>query len=225
MSHINFNILHSPRTKHAPAHSPPLRFAAWKPQPCQNLLTTYDGAPLPAKCPQWLSPCSEENGRLQSRNTNYPLFLSPNGHKRHDKSLSSRHCYFYKMLQNRSHQAKETTPDSLIQNQDVYIIHKNSASEMDLFLCVHNNDKFALPQKNVHETHQTLVQPERPIYLWAGFYSTDTSIVHSPRLALHQNEQPSYGHELPDRKSTRLNSSHANISYAVFCLKKKKHQV
>src|SRR5947209_10234494 len=28
-------------------------------------------------------------------------------------------------------------------------------------------------------------------------------------------------HEL-DRKSTRLNSSHANISYAVFCLKKKK---
>src|SRR3712207_8348153 len=26
-----------------------------------------------------------------------------------------------------------------------------------------------------------------------------------------------------DRKSTRLNSSHANISYAVFCLKKKKH--
>src|SRR3712207_6944156 len=29
------------------------------------------------------------------------------------------------------------------------------------------------------------------------------------------------GHDI-DRKSTRLNSSHANISYAVFCLKKKK---
>src|SRR3712207_8323911 len=27
----------------------------------------------------------------------------------------------------------------------------------------------------------------------------------------------------PDRKSTRLNSSHANISYAVFCLKKNTH--
>src|SRR3712207_7474631 len=27
-----------------------------------------------------------------------------------------------------------------------------------------------------------------------------------------------------DRKSTRLNSSHANISYAVFCLKKKKYR-
>src|SRR3712207_8659919 len=29
-------------------------------------------------------------------------------------------------------------------------------------------------------------------------------------------------HARRDRKSTRLNSSHANISYAVFCLKKKK---
>src|SRR5688572_31569131 len=29
-------------------------------------------------------------------------------------------------------------------------------------------------------------------------------------------------HAVPDRKSTRLNSSHSQISYAVFCLKKKK---
>src|SRR3712207_8561601 len=38
--------------------------------------------------------------------------------------------------------------------------------------------------------------------------------------------RPRRGHDDPDhavdRKSTRLNSSHANISYAVFCLKKKK---
>src|SRR3712207_7098238 len=31
------------------------------------------------------------------------------------------------------------------------------------------------------------------------------------------------GDVIQDRKSTRLNSSHANISYAVFCLKKKTH--
>src|SRR3712207_7048862 len=31
-----------------------------------------------------------------------------------------------------------------------------------------------------------------------------------------------HGPRVQDRKSTRLNSSHANISYAVFCLKKKK---
>src|SRR3712207_7795910 len=33
--------------------------------------------------------------------------------------------------------------------------------------------------------------------------------------------EPCHGPGLLDRKSTRLNSSHANISYAVFCLKKK----
>src|SRR5947209_13349674 len=38
------------------------------------------------------------------------------------------------------------------------------------------------------------------------------------------SSQGSSGGSVPDsdRKSTRLNSSHANISYAVFCLKKKK---
>src|SRR3712207_7041745 len=46
------------------------------------------------------------------------------------------------------------------------------------------------------------------------------------RLALAP-DTPGYGASDPpprvptDRKSTRLNSSHANISYAVFCLKKK----
>src|SRR3712207_8946121 len=33
------------------------------------------------------------------------------------------------------------------------------------------------------------------------------------------------GESAEDRKSTRLNSSHANISYAVFCLKKKNIQL
>src|SRR5258705_10285667 len=42
----------------------------------------------------------------------------------------------------------------------------------------------------------------------------------------HIRLQRKPGRELgpgPDRKSTRLNSSHLGISYAVFCLKKKKH--
>src|SRR3712207_7656357 len=54
--------------------------------------------------------------------------------------------------------------------------------------------------------------------------------------SLEDNERIPLGHRLAllhqdlldgallDRKSTRLNSSHANISYAVFCLKKKKKQ-
>src|ERR1017187_10735849 len=36
------------------------------------------------------------------------------------------------------------------------------------------------------------------------------------------NNSPQASPVLPDRKSTRLNSSHRCISYAVFCLKKKK---
>src|SRR3712207_8601054 len=47
------------------------------------------------------------------------------------------------------------------------------------------------------------------------------------RLAAGLDERADRGREPrqrrnPDRKSTRMNSSHANISYAVFCLKKKK---
>src|SRR5262245_63821527 len=46
--------------------------------------------------------------------------------------------------------------------------------------------------------------------------------------AAHQlawRERARVGPHLPDRKSTRLNSSHLGISYAVFCLKKKIRQI
>src|SRR5690606_40443613 len=45
-----------------------------------------------------------------------------------------------------------------------------------------------------------------------------TAIVVSPLIALMKNQVDA----IRDRKSTRLNSSHVKISYAVFCLKKKK---
>src|SRR3712207_7731803 len=43
-----------------------------------------------------------------------------------------------------------------------------------------------------------------------------------PVLVLDYHVPISHRKGFLDRKSTRLNSSHANISYAVFCLKKKK---
>src|SRR2546430_8482909 len=45
---------------------------------------------------------------------------------------------------------------------------------------------------------------------------------HRPSTQLHAGEQSNTVQTAEDRKSTRLNSSHSQISYAVFCLKKKK---
>src|SRR3712207_8109808 len=50
-----------------------------------------------------------------------------------------------------------------------------------------------------------------PLDYLLGLSDGDAGVV----LAVDHHERD------PDRKSTRLNSSHANISYAVFCLKKK----
>src|SRR3712207_6862455 len=59
-----------------------------------------------------------------------------------------------------------------------------------------------------------------------AFYVRPGLQVYSPNVGIMSLNDPTdfdieggYG----DRKSTRLNSSHANISYAVFCLKKKKY--
>src|SRR3712207_7313660 len=46
---------------------------------------------------------------------------------------------------------------------------------------------------------------------------TQTFVVHTPDESARKDY---IGNAARDRKSTRLNSSHANISYAVFCLKK-----
>src|SRR3712207_6971184 len=53
-----------------------------------------------------------------------------------------------------------------------------------------------------------------------AFPTGDVALLRAARVAYGRPELDLRG--LEDRKSTRLNSSHANISYAVFCLKKKK---
>src|SRR3712207_7448541 len=59
-----------------------------------------------------------------------------------------------------------------------------------------------------------------------GTHLIEGSVSGRTAKVIHDNvECPSLspdGTRIGDRKSTRLNSSHANISYAVFCLKKKK---
>src|SRR3712207_7550376 len=54
---------------------------------------------------------------------------------------------------------------------------------------------------------------------WADPHRASPPVVCNAQNCAH----PISFHTFTDRKSTRLNSSHANISYAVFCLKKKKN--
>src|SRR3712207_8538215 len=55
---------------------------------------------------------------------------------------------------------------------------------------------------------------------------TKYAIAKTVEVPAGKDGAPGFGEaEVTDRKSTRLNSSHANISYAVFCLKKKKINV
>src|SRR5207253_10865997 len=70
------------------------------------------------------------------------------------------------------------------------------------------------------------ISPLDPKVIWVG---TDDGLVqvtrdggaHWTNVAANIKGLPEWG-RLQDRKSTRLNSSHVAISYAVFCLKKKK---
>src|SRR5438034_6254406 len=55
-----------------------------------------------------------------------------------------------------------------------------------------------------------------------GGLSVDTAIHFDVDLIIQRSGAPNFVH-LIDRKSTRLNSSHTVISYAVFCLKKKNY--
>src|SRR5262245_8448605 len=59
-----------------------------------------------------------------------------------------------------------------------------------------------------------VLQPKR----WGG-YEMDLNTFYEIQLALAEGDMST---AWIDRKSTRLNSSHLGISYAVFCLKKKK---
>src|SRR5208282_6667921 len=56
-----------------------------------------------------------------------------------------------------------------------------------------------------------------------------TTLFRSPRPNRHRGScrsgPPRDRYRQGDRKSTRLNSSHGSISYAVFCLKKKKERI
>src|SRR4051794_38976383 len=73
--------------------------------------------------------------------------------------------------------------------------------------------------------HVAKAYPDQELHLVMDNYATHKRVEVRQWLAanprIHVHFTPTSG----DRKSTRLNSSHPSISYAVFCLKKKKNRI
>src|SRR3712207_8389351 len=92
-------------------------------------------------------------------------------------------------------------------------VFKDTATTEIYTLSLHD----ALPIVLTEEEQALLRWPAAPRSLRAARWSeADTVLVDEEAGLLERTA--GYGHV--DRKSTRLNSSHANISYAVFCLQK-----
>src|SRR3712207_7472307 len=70
-----------------------------------------------------------------------------------------------------------------------------------------------VPDRDVHQLDEAIV---------AVVNDQTGVLVVAHRVHAKINRELGLDGVVADRKSTRLNSSHANISYAVFCLKKKK---
>src|SRR3712207_7470864 len=88
----------------------------------------------------------------------------------------------------------------------VFFFFNDTATTEIYTLSLHDALPIFLRRRLLHEQGPTVCH-ECPIALFGG----NKQVL---KLVDHHDER--------DRKSTRLNSSHANISYAVFCLKKKK---
>src|SRR5947209_13417583 len=71
------------------------------------------------------------------------------------------------------------------------------------------------PRKNAEVAKANVAAREKPV-------QTGIAAVQDAKCQALQAPSALRKHGSRDPKSTRLNSSHANISYAVFCLKKKK---
>src|SRR2546430_3553093 len=74
------------------------------------------------------------------------------------------------------------------------------------------------PPRSTLFPYTTLFRSLALIVFTAGYQLSRTTIGH----AVATPQQRTLLRVVQDRKSTRLNSSHSQISYAVFCLKKKK---
>src|SRR5947209_20380119 len=95
------------------------------------------------------------------------------------------------------------------------LTHRSIFLQLPCFLFVFFFLMTRRPPRSTLFPYTTLFRSRRPVRNWIQV----PVILLVAALPAHVR-----GIEHQDRKSTRLNSSHANISYAVFCLKKKKRK-
>src|SRR2546430_13313025 len=74
------------------------------------------------------------------------------------------------------------------------------------------------PYTTLFRSHLAVVVPAAPHLLPAADVGDRID-----EASIHETQDVRVERRLEDRKSTRLNSSHSQISYAVFCLKKKNY--
>src|SRR3712207_8457933 len=78
--------------------------------------------------------------------------------------------------------------------------------------------------QGMEELKQTITEQRRQTRnkMYRFIYDAESPVSKQQIANALRYSLPTVHQNITDRKSTRLNSSHANISYAVFCLKKKK---
>src|SRR3712207_7908733 len=99
-------------------------------------------------------------------------------------------------------------------------------------MCVSSHSRFFFNDTATTEIYTLSLHDALPIspagfvtIINSGGYVAFFNLSFEFELKIHENRSPNISYRKyldydSDRKSTRLNSSHANISYAVFCLKK-----
>src|SRR5688572_30973881 len=77
------------------------------------------------------------------------------------------------------------------------------------------------PYPTLSDLNEAIANPASLEYIWSSINKAMNEAASKtiPHKKIPSDVQPK---KKQDRKSTRLNSSHSQISYAVFCLKKKK---
>src|SRR5574344_2251374 len=94
----------------------------------------------------------------------------------------------------------------------------NEENEYDRSAFYEGGDTVIIEDETVPLSDEMAIKIDRTLYL---LKDNNISSVHD--LTIQDNVRKRFARQ-QDRKSTRLNSSHQIISYAVFCLKKKKHE-